>query len=117
MLKHILDKHAGKQPGDIKFHMRVIKLHKSAYERQVHESVMIQASSRVQHILNSRSEYNRCALPRLETKLGERETREKKLEVEEEEKKRAGFGEENQKSGKRGEMTDSPTNPRETRRE
>ena len=51
-----------------------------------HEAVLIQAN-RGHTILNSRSEYNRCALPRLGTKLGERETREKRQEVEEEERK------------------------------
>ena len=87
MLKHILDKHEGKQPGEIKFHMKAIRFHKSAYERQVHESVMIKENSKGHYILNSRAEYNRCALPRLGTKLGEKETKEKRLEVEAEEKK------------------------------
>jgi hypothetical protein len=83
MLKHILDMHEGKQPCEVKFQMRAIKLHRSAFERQVHEAVLIQAN-RGHNILNSRSEYNRCALPRLGTKLGERETKEKRQEVEEE---------------------------------
>ena len=80
MLKHILDKHE----GEVKFQMQAVKFHRSAFERQVHEAVLIQAN-RGHNILNSRSEYNRCALPRLGTKLGERETKEK--EVEEEERK------------------------------
>jgi hypothetical protein len=86
MLKHILDKHEGMQPGEVKFQMQAIKFHRSAFERQVHEAVLIQAN-RGHNILNSRSEYNRCALPRLGTKLGERETKEKRQEVEEEERK------------------------------
>ena len=35
------------------------------------ESVLIQQESRNHNILNSKSEYNWCALPRLSTKLGE----------------------------------------------
>ena len=48
--------------------------------------MLIQAN-RAHHLLNSKSEYNCCALPRLGTKLGERETKEKREEVEEEERK------------------------------
>ena len=43
---------------------------------------------RKQHILNSSSGYKCCALPRLGTKLGERDTKEKRQEVEEEERKK-----------------------------
>ena len=60
MLKHIIDKHEGKQPNEIKFKMKAVKFHKSAFERQIHEAVLIQ-ESRGHHILNSLSEYNRCA--------------------------------------------------------
>ena len=83
MLKHVLDKHEGRQPGEVKFLMRAIKFHKSSFERQIQEAVLIQAN-RTHHLLNSKSEFNRCALPRLGTKLGERETKEKREEVEEE---------------------------------
>ena len=86
MLKHILDKHDGKPPGYIKFLRKAVKFRKSAFERQIQEAVLIQAN-RDHHLLNSKSEYNRCALPRLGTKLGERETKEKRAEVEEEERK------------------------------
>ena len=30
MLKHVLDKHGGQQPGETEFRMRVLKYHKSA---------------------------------------------------------------------------------------
>ena len=68
MLKHILDKHEGKQPGEVIFMMKALRFHKSAFEQQVHEAVLIQ-ENRSHNILNSHSEYNRCALPRLGTKL------------------------------------------------
>jgi hypothetical protein len=45
---------------------------RTAFERQIMESVMIQ-KSRDHHIMNNKAEYNRCALPRLTTKLGERD--------------------------------------------
>ena len=76
MLKHVLDKHDGQQPGEIEFRMRVLKYHKSAYERQVHEAVMIQASSKGHNILNSRSEYN-VPYPDLEQNLERRKPRRK----------------------------------------
>ena len=44
MLKHIIDKHGGKQPGEVQFKMRAIKFHRSAFERQIQEAVMIQAN-------------------------------------------------------------------------
>ena len=41
-------------------------------ERQILESVLIQ-KAREHKIMNNKSEYNRCALPRLTAKLGERD--------------------------------------------
>ena len=43
----------------------------SAFNRQISESVHIQHNAGKHHILNSKSEYNRCALPRLTAKIGE----------------------------------------------
>ena len=62
--------------------MRVLKYPKSAYERQIYESVQIQAN-RNQNILNGKSEFNRCSLPRIGLKLGDKEF--KKMEREEKE--------------------------------
>ena len=56
--------------GKIEFGMRTIKEARSAFERQIAESVLIQNKKRQNYILNSKSEYNRCALPRLTAKLG-----------------------------------------------
>ena len=55
--------------------MRVLKYTRSSFERQILESVLIQ-NNRNHHILNSRSEYNRCALPRLTAKMGNKEIKE-----------------------------------------
>ena len=51
---------------------------------QVHESVCIQATRERHILLNSRSEFNRCALPRLEIKMGEKEYSDRKEEEENE---------------------------------
>jgi hypothetical protein len=54
----------------IEFGMKILKATRSAYERQVLESVNIQKDRR-HNIMNNKSEWNRCALPRLTAKLGE----------------------------------------------
>ena len=57
---------------NIKFGGRILKKCRTAFERQVEESVEIQNQREDGHyILNSKAECNRCALPRLTTKLGE----------------------------------------------
>ena len=72
MLKHCVDMHEGVEPEEVEFRMKILKYHKSAFERQVNESIKIKANSR-HHILNSKGEFNRCALPRLGLKIGIRE--------------------------------------------
>ena len=81
MLKHMVEMHSTEQMGDNKIGIKVIKYAKSAFERQIFESCEIQAN-RHHHLLNSRSEYNRCAVPRLSCKLGDKEYKlfEKELE-------------------------------------
>ena len=49
----------------MKFGARIIKPARTAFNRQVCESVQIQENAARHEILNSKSEYNRCALPRL----------------------------------------------------
>ena len=51
---------------------KVIKRHKSALERQVHESVLIEMKQEEGSILNSKSGYNRCLIPRLSIMMGDR---------------------------------------------
>ena len=67
---------------------KVVRYSRNVFEKQVIESVIIQ-EERGHHILNSKSEYNRCSLPRLSAKLGERDwkTREKEGEDEKEKEK------------------------------
>ena len=42
MLKHFLDKHQEEAPEDMVFRMKVLCFKRTAYERQVHESVLTQ---------------------------------------------------------------------------
>jgi hypothetical protein len=74
MLRHLLDVHEHEEGewDQIRFGMRIIKNTRSAFERQISESVMIQ-KSRWHNIMNIKSKYNRCAIPRLTTKLGEKD--------------------------------------------
>ena len=63
--------------------MKILKSTRTAFERHILETVMIQ-KSRQHNIMNNKAEYIRCALPRLTAKLGEREL-EKWREVDKEE--------------------------------
>ena len=71
MLKHTVESHPEEELDNIKFGIKIIKSAKSSFERQIFESVAIQ-ENRHHHLLNSRSEYNRCAVPRLTCKLGDK---------------------------------------------
>ena len=87
ILKHFFDCHEEEKLDNIKFGMKINTTARSAFERQVTESVIIQQESKSHNILNSKSEYNRCALPRLTTKLGDKEFEMWKKETQEEKKK------------------------------
>ena len=69
---------------EIKFGMRVRRYARSALERQILESVMIQEERKNHLIMNSRSEYNRCSLPRLTARLGMKEYDKEKMKQQEE---------------------------------
>ena len=70
MLKHYIDRHKGEEMEKIEFGAKMIRQARTAFDRQLAESVEIQNNTK-HNILNSKSEYNRCALPRLTSKLGE----------------------------------------------
>ena len=71
MLKHYFDKHAEEELEKMKFGGRIIDKPRTAFNRQISESVTIQHQKQKSFIINSKSEYNRCALPRLTANLGE----------------------------------------------
>ena len=89
MLRHLLHKHEEEESewNSIRFGMTIMKSTRTAFERQILESVEIQ-KARDQLIMNDKSEYNRCALARLTTRLGEKEMKrwreEDRLEMERE---------------------------------
>ena len=66
LLKHLVNAHPGLKPSEMKIGMRVVGQHRTALERQVGEAVKIlNAQKKGQNLLNSKSEFNRCKLPRL----------------------------------------------------
>ena len=73
MLRHLIGEHEDEEDKweSIEFGMKILKTARSAYNRQVCESVLIQQERSKHHLMNSKSEYNRCALPRLTSKMGE----------------------------------------------
>ena len=82
MLKHVVLHHPDKNILDIEFSMKVKKYCKTSFERQILESVTIQQEKNRHQIMNSKSEYNRCSLPRISTKMGEQELKELRQEQE-----------------------------------
>ena len=91
LLKHVANSHRGEKLEEIKFGMRIIKQTRSALERQITESVVIQEEQKRHNILNSKSEYNRCSLPRLTAKLGSQDydkLRQEEIEEDKMEEKR-----------------------------
>ena len=56
--------------------MRIVGHARTSFERQIREAVLIQQEKSKHEILNSKSEYNRSALPRITAQIGEQETRE-----------------------------------------
>ena len=83
MAKHVEQVHKGEEP---QFMMRVVQFHRSALSRQTAEAVRIRRRGGEGAVLNSRSEFNRCFIPRLrlieEEELEEREQMEKMEEEE-----------------------------------
>ena len=84
LLKHAVDMHEGESLKVIDFRMRVIKFHRSSFERQVSEAVSIQSIRVGNNLLNSKAEFNRCAVPRLALKMGTRNVVEDRMKEDEE---------------------------------
>ena len=85
MLKHAILNHPEQDISEVKFGMKVVQFCKTSFERQILESVVIQKERHDHNILNSKTEYNRCSLPRLTTQLGEQELKKYAKELEKEE--------------------------------
>ena len=56
----------------------------SSFERQIYESVSIQKERQEHFVLNSRTEYNRCSLPRIRAQVGEQDMKEYNEELKKE---------------------------------
>ena len=61
-MKHVGLEHPGEPPD---FYFKMVSSHRSALSRQVREAVRIRRRGGENMILNSRSEFNRCHIPRL----------------------------------------------------
>ena len=81
LLKHVIDQHENEDPDKVQFSLKVLNYCKSSFERQIMESVTIQ-KERHHNLLNSKAEYNRSAVPRLTTKIGEKQYKKWEKETE-----------------------------------
>ena len=86
MLKHYLKYHKEMKMTDVKFGMKVRNIFRTALERQVGEAVAIHFEKEKGMIMmNSKSEYNRCTIPRICTK-SDKEKKDESDEIVEEDK-------------------------------
>ena len=90
MERRVLDQNEGEKLSNVDFGMEVVRYTRTSFERQILESVCIQQNTH-HNLLNSRSEYNRCSLPRLSTKLGDKEFKKHEKQLYEEQKKEEGL--------------------------
>ena len=88
MLKHMLHKHEQMDFSEVRWGMFILQYLRTAFERQIMEAVTIEKESKTSEILNSKAEWNQCALPRLVTRIGNSEAELKELEKEVLEEKR-----------------------------
>ena len=87
LLKHYLACHRDLKMSDMKIGMRVRNVFRTALERQIGEAVAIDMEQRKgMELLNSKSEYNRCQIPRITTRSAKEMLEEKEMEVENEKK-------------------------------
>ena len=70
MIKHQVMEHGGKEQKP-DFRMKVRKYFKTALARQVAEAVLIRRRGGEGAILNSRGEFSRSHIPRLQIEMGE----------------------------------------------
>ena len=78
MLRHVVEQHEGESIGEIDFRMEIVSSHRSAFERQVREAVMIERLDE-NYSLNSKLEYSRTVIPKIKIKMGNKEEKENPL--------------------------------------
>ena len=72
MLKHCVIYHPDLDHKTVEFKMRILSSHSSAFERQIREAVLINKYSGVRS-MNSKLEYNRCSIPTMMMKTGNKD--------------------------------------------
>ena len=72
MLKHCVIHHPDLDPRKVEFRMKILSSHSSAFERQITEAVLINRNSGVRS-MNSKLEYNRCSIPTMMMKTGNKD--------------------------------------------
>ena len=77
-LRHAVECHPTVQPEKLKFKMKILSCHRSAFERQIREAVMIDIFSGP-NLMNSKIEYSRCALPKITLNMGNKQQKEDPL--------------------------------------
>ena len=70
-------------PDLIKFNMKIISNHNSAFEYQIKEAVLINKYSGPL-LMNSNSEYNCCTRPKIAIKMGNKQEDDPDIELEKE---------------------------------
>jgi len=108
LLKHYLNCHQDLKMSDVKFGMRVRQSFRSALDRQIGEAVAIDVERRKgKQLMNSKSEYNRCTIPRITTKSMKETVEENEKELENEKKMKSQIKElKNERKKKRYKMRD-----------
>ena len=69
MLKHIVEFHPDSDSSEIEFKMEILSSHKSAFERQLREAVLIERNLGL-FSMNSKLEYSRTVIPTIKIKMG-----------------------------------------------
>ena len=72
LFRHCVDLHPTMNPDKVDFRMKILSTHKTAFERQIRESIVVDNFAGPQ-ILNSKMEYTRCGIPKLESKMGNKQ--------------------------------------------
>ena len=71
MLKHIVMYHGESEPEKIDFAMEILSSHRSSFERQIREAVLIERMDGP-YSMNSKLEYSRTVIPKIKMKMGNR---------------------------------------------
>ena len=77
LLRHCVEEHQNIAPENVDFRMKVLSVHRSAFERQIREAVVLDYVASPL-IMNSKLEYTRCGIPKMELRLGNKEIEERK---------------------------------------